>query len=112
MLMVGHIYDVKIWRQTSNFDVGRQIGSKMTVLSLIWAILMVFLACMVISNIPIDHMITTNYFMPLKWVKSALNGIIQKITIYALYSQSRDPNPPVKIHLESLVTDEKPHSCI
>ena len=29
-VLVGRFYDVKIWRQTSIFDVGRQIGYKMT----------------------------------------------------------------------------------
>ena len=31
--------------------------------------------------------------------------------MYALYYQSRDPNPSIKIHLKTLVTNEKPYSC-
>ena len=90
--MVGCIYDVKIWRQMSNFDVKRQIGSKMIILSLIWAILMIFSTCMVVSLIPIDHMVPRGFFTALKWVKSALEGIIKELP-GALYSQKRDPNP-------------------
>ena len=38
----------------------------------------IFLACMIISHITIDHRIIRGFFMTLKWVKSALKGIIQK----------------------------------
>ena len=43
-LIVGHIYDVKIWRMVSNFDVWRQNDLKMAISSPNWAILMVFMA--------------------------------------------------------------------
>ena len=52
----------------SIFDVGRQIWSKMTTLSYIQAIQMIFSARMVLSHIPIDNMIAGGFFMTLKWV--------------------------------------------
>ena len=68
----------------SNFDVGLEIWSKVTILSHTWAILMNFFAHLVISHFPIDHMIAKGFFMTLKSVKSALKGIILIITRYAL----------------------------
>ena len=41
-VMVEPIHDVKIWRQTSKFEMARQISSKMTILRLMWAILVIF----------------------------------------------------------------------
>ena len=35
-----------------------------------------------------------------------------KITTYALNSQSRDQNPSIKMYLKSIVSNEKPNSCI
>ena len=36
-----------------------------------------FLACMVISHVPIDHMITRGFLMTVKLVNLALKGIFQ-----------------------------------
>ena len=60
----------------SNFDVGLEIWSKVTILSHTWAILMNFFAHLVISHFPIDHMTTKGFFMTLKLAKSALKGIL------------------------------------
>ena len=67
--LVGRIYDVKIWYQTSNFHVGRPIGSILdnskAIFEQFW---LSFLAGMVISHIAIDHMIARGLFITLKLV--------------------------------------------
>ena len=42
--------------------------------------------------------------------KISFRGKFLKITMYALCSQSRDPNPSIKMHLKTYVTHEKPYS--
>ena len=92
----------QIWRQTSKFDLGLQIGPWMTILSLSWGILTFFSACMVISDIPIDHIIPRGLFMTLLLGKISFKwNFLKKITTYALWYQSRDPNPSIKMHLKT-----------
>ena len=51
---------------------------------------MIISARMGISHIPIDQMITKGFFITLKWIRSALKGMIQVHVLYALYQQSMD----------------------
>ena len=51
---------------------------------------MISLARMVIAHIPIDHLINSGFYITLKWIRSALKGMIQVHVLYALYQQSMD----------------------
>ena len=92
IVIVGHIYDVKIWRETSNFDMRSQNSLEMTILQPKWAIMIIFRLLWSSLKWKLTTWFLWGCIWPLRWIEFASN-VFSQIFPFMPYHEIRDRIP-------------------
>ena len=96
--LVGCVHDVKIWRQTLDFDGGHQNDLKMPIFSHKWVILSYFSHFWFARWSHCDYMVLYDHLGGENWLERGL----RLFAIFGLYYEGKHPNPLIKMMQKNL----------